>query len=65
MYMNNYNKPYNNNYHPGYQAHGGGYEEEKCYYHTLVNGDSEMLLRFILPIRLRGRTIVRTCIPPT
>ena len=67
MYMNNY---------PSYGNYGGnggypqqGYEqeekEEECYYHTLVNGDSDIILRQILPIRLRGRTIVRKCIPPT
>ena len=42
-----------------------GYKEpeEDCQYHTLVNGDSEVLLRKILPIRMRGRTLLRTCIP--
>ena len=70
MYMNNFNSYGSYGGQGGYGNYGGygqgGYEDkEECYYHTLVNGDSEILLRKILPIRLRGRTIIRKCIPPT
>ncbi|KAH9413332.1 hypothetical protein DERP_007808 [Dermatophagoides pteronyssinus] len=38
-----------------------GYNND-CQYHTIVNGDSEIVLRKLLPVRLVGRTIVRHCI---
>lgn len=42
----------------------GGYQDEDCQYHTLVNGDSEMILHKLLPFRMVGRTILRHCIKP-
>lgn len=36
--------------------------QNDCQYHTLLNGDSEIILRKLLPIRLVGRTILRHCI---
>ncbi|KAH9409082.1 hypothetical protein TYRP_011357, partial [Tyrophagus putrescentiae] len=62
--------PSSNQYNGGGGYGGGGYgynqdPDDNCYYHTLVNGDSEMLFRLLLPIRLRGRTIVKKCIQPT
>ncbi|KAF7491048.1 hypothetical protein SSS_02899 [Sarcoptes scabiei] len=38
------------------------YQQEDCQYHTLVNGDSEIILKKLLPIRMVGRTILRHCV---
>lgn len=44
---------------PGYNRD----EDEDCQYHTIINGDSEVLLSKILPFRMVGRTILRHCMP--